>query len=188
MPSARKSVRRSTHRLQGLARALGIPKNYARARHLRPQPEARTLVSVGPAPDDGQLVRLAPPAAAAWRRMRAAAADDGVVLLPLSGFRSVARQTALIRAKLAAGQPIEKILELAAAPGFSEHHTGRALDLGSPEQVKLDEEFGRTAAFRWMRRHAGEFGFHLSYPRDNRHGIAYEPWHWCWRLARREAR
>ena len=27
---------------------------------------------------------------------------------------------------------------------------------------------------------AGDFGFALSYPRGNRHGIAYEPWHWCW--------
>jgi hypothetical protein len=51
------------------ARALGLPKNYAAARHLRRYREARTLVSVGPAPDDGQLVRLAPPAAAAVRRL-----------------------------------------------------------------------------------------------------------------------
>lgn len=148
---------------------------------MRPQREARALVSFGPAPDDGQLVRLAPPAATAWRRMRAAAAADGVVLLPLSGFRSIARQATIIRLRLARGDRIEEILELAAAPGFSEHHTGRALDIGSPDEVKLSEDFGRTTAFRWLRRHAGKFGFHLSYPRDNRHGIVYEPWHWCWR-------
>ena len=163
------------------ARALGVPKNYGRLRHLARQREARVLVSVGPAPDDGQLVRLAPGAAVAWRQMRAAAARDGIVLLPLSGFRSVARQTALIRRKLAAGERIEKILELVAAPGFSEHHTGRALDIGTPGDVELNEDFGQTAAFRWLRRHAGQFGFHLSFPRGNRHGFGYEPWHWCWR-------
>ena len=172
MPSAR---------LRPLHRALGIPTDYAVTRRLKPQHETQTLVSVGPAPDDGQLVRLAPRAAAAWRQMRAAAVRDGIVLLPLSGFRSVKRQTALIRAKLAVGQSIENILRLAAAPGFSEHHTGRALDIGSPEHIELDEHFSRTPAYRWLRRSADKFGFHLSYPRGNRHGIAYEPWHWCWR-------
>ena len=166
--------------LRSVHRALGIPRGYGTARGLQARREARVLVSVGPAPDDGQLVRLAPGAGAAWRRMRAAARADDIVLLPLSGFRSVARQTALIRAKLARGEPIAEILKLAAAPGFSEHHTGRALDIGSPEQVKLNDDFGRTAAYRWLRRHAGKFGFRLSYPRNNRHGIVYEPWHWCW--------
>jgi D-alanyl-D-alanine carboxypeptidase len=160
---------------------LGSPSGYAASRGLKPQREARRLVSVGPAPDDGQFVRLTPPTAAAWRRMRAAAAGAGIVLLPLSGFRSVARQTALIRKKLAAGQSLESILEFVTAPGFSEHHTGRALDIGSPDDVGLDEKFGNTAAFRWLRHRAGEFGFHLSFPRGNRHGIGYEPWHWCWR-------
>jgi zinc D-Ala-D-Ala carboxypeptidase len=160
--------------------ALGIPTDYGATRHLRPQREAKRLVMVGRTPDDGRAVRLAPRAAAAWRRMRAAAARDGVVLLPLSGFRSVARQRAIIREKLAGSQRIADILRLVAAPGYSEHHTGRALDIGSPDDLALDEEFARTTAFRWLRRHATKFGFRLSYPRRNPHGIAYEPWHWCW--------
>lgn len=106
---------------------------------------------------------------------------DGVELLPLSGFRSIARQTRLIRAKLAGGQAIADILRTVAAPGYSEHHTGRAIDIGSPEHIELDEDFARTRAFRWLKAHAGRFGFSLSYPRGNPHGIAYEPWHWCWR-------
>jgi D-alanyl-D-alanine carboxypeptidase len=116
--------------------------------------------------------------------MCAAAARDSIVLLPLSGFRSVARQTVLIRKKVAVGQRIDEILRLVAAPGYSEHHTGRALDVGTPEDIALDEYFARTAAFRWLRRHAGEFGFHLSFPRRNPHDIVYEPWHWCWRTKR----
>ena len=168
-------------RIDRIARNLGIPADYGAARGLAPQREAARLVSVGRAPDDGKIVRLAPRAAAAWKKMRTAAARDDIVLLPLSGFRSVARQTALIRKKLATGQRIEEILRLVAAPGYSEHHTGRALDVGSPEDIKLDEQFARTAAFRWLRRHAHKFGFQLSFPRHNPHGIAYEPWHWCWR-------
>ena len=123
---------------------------------------------------------LTPRAAAAWKKMRIAAARDGIVLLPVSGFRSVARQTAIFRKKLTAGQRLADILRLVAAPGFSEHHTGRALDIGSPEHLELDVHFARTAAYRWLRRRAGEFGFVMSYPRRNRHGIGYEPWHWCW--------
>lgn len=159
---------------------LGIPADYARSRHMPVQREARALVSIGPAADDGKPVRLTPRAAAAWRRMVAAAANDGVKLLPISGHRSVTRQARLIRRKLAAGQSITAILRLVAAPGCSEHHTGRAIDVGSPEDCALDEDFAQTAEFRWLKKHAARFGFQLSFPRKNAHGIGYEPWHWCW--------
>jgi D-alanyl-D-alanine carboxypeptidase len=81
---------------------------------------------------------------------------------------------------LASGKALEEILRYVAAPGFSEHHTGRALDVGSPEHSDLDEEFGDTVAFSWLQENGARFGFRLTYPRSNRHGIAYEPWHWCW--------
>ena len=167
-------------RIRSLHRALGIPADYASRRHLPLQSEARRLVNVGRAADDGKPVRLAPRAAAAWRRMRAAAARDGVELLPLSGFRSVARQAAIIRGRLADGQTLAGILQLVAAPGCSEHHTGRALDIGSPGNAKLDVHFARTREFRWLIKHSRTFGFCLSYPRKNPHGIVYEPWQWCW--------
>lgn len=168
-------------RLPVLWKKLGIPADYAHRRHMPVQRVARSLVSIGPAADDGKPVKLAPRAAAAWRRMQAAAAKGGVHLLPLSGYRSVARQTRLIRRKLAAGEAIGDILRFVAAPGCSEHHTGRAIDIGSPAGCGLDEAFARTAEFRWLRRHAAHFGFRLTYPRKNPHGIGYEPWHWCWR-------
>jgi D-alanyl-D-alanine carboxypeptidase len=119
-------------------------------------------------------------AAAAWRRMERAAKADGITLLPLSAFRSVARQTAIIRRKLARGDAIETILRVSAVPGCSEHHTGRALDLGTTGHLDLEVSFARRAAFRWLTKHAKNFGFGLSYPRHNSHGINYEPWHWCW--------
>ncbi len=162
---------------------LGIPVDYPAARGLPVQREARTLAVIGRTADRRQI-RLSPPAAAAWRRLQSAATRDGIALQPLSGFRSVARQTANIRRQLAAGKPIGVILRFVAAPGCSEHHTGRALDLGTPADPELEERFARTAAFRWLKRNAARFGFHLSYPRVNPHGIGYEPWHWCWRSRR----
>ncbi len=163
-----------------LHRQLGIPPDYAATRHLPWQREAKRLVTIGRNPD-GRILRLTPGTAAAWRRMKQAALDEGHILIPISGFRSVARQTRIIREKLAAGQPIEAILRFVAAPGFSEHHTGRAVDIGGPGALTLEEDFGRTAAFRWLRKHAGKFGFTLTFPRGNRYGIGYEPWHWRWR-------
>ena len=167
--------------LKALWTRLGIPADYARMRKMPVQRGAARLVSVGPAPDDGQPVRLTPRAAAAWKKMRVAASADGVTLLPLSGYRSVARQTRIIRKKLRGGSAISDILRLVAAPGCSEHHTGRAIDVGSPAHQQLDEDFAKTAEFRWLKKRAARFGFCLSYPRKNRHGIGYEPWHWCWR-------
>ncbi|HUR57951.1 MAG TPA: M15 family metallopeptidase [Opitutaceae bacterium] len=137
------------------------------------------MVDIGKNPD-GRPVRLVPLAAAAWHHLLRAAGKDGITLVPISGFRSIERQAEIIREKLQAGRAIEDILRLVAAPGFSEHHTGRAIDIGSPEHIELDEEFAGTAAFRWLEQHAPRFGFKLSYPRDNPHGIGYEPWHWCW--------
>jgi D-alanyl-D-alanine carboxypeptidase len=146
--------------------------------------EAKKLVSIG-RNSTGRPIKLTPRAAGAWRRLQAAAADAGIALEPLSGFRSVVRQTKNIRRKLAAGEHIEDILRFVAAPGCSEHHTGRALDLGTPEDPEPEERFARTAAFRWLAKNAARFGFCLSYPRGNPHGIGYEPWHWCWQAPRR---
>jgi len=129
------------------------------------------------------MLRLTPATARAWRKMQAAAAAEDMTLLPLSAFRSVARQAAIIRRKLAGGQRIEQILRVSAVPGCSEHHTGRALDLGAPGHLELEATFARTREFRWLKRHAASFGFYLSYTRNNPQGISYEPWHWCFRPA-----
>lgn len=167
--------------LVALHRDLGIPADYAQTRGLSFQAEAdvSTLVDVGPNPD-GRPVCLTPLAAPAWRRMQLAARDDAITLVPISGFRSIARQQQIITDKLAAGRLIGDILRLIAAPGFSEHHTGRAIDIGCPGHLDLEEDFAATPAFAWLNERAGAFGFRLSYPRNNAHGISYEPWHWLY--------
>ncbi|GGD38354.1 M15 family metallopeptidase [Pseudoxanthomonas indica] len=117
-------------------------------------------------------------AARAWLAMRAAAARDGVVLESISGYRSHDYQLGIFERKLARGQTVEQILTVNAAPGYSEHHGGCALDIGTPGEPPAEETFEGTAAFAWLSEHAGAAGFVMSYPRGNPHGIVYEPWHW----------
>jgi len=156
---------------------LGIPADYGSRRGLRLQPEATELVSIG-LTAEGRDIRLEVGTADAWYAMRESAASVGVTLLALSGFRSVERQAEIIRAKLKAGHSIGSILEFIAAPGFSEHHTGRAIDVGVPGEPPLTEDFEKTSGYAWLDRYGAKYGFRLSYPRGNPHGIAYEPWHW----------
>jgi D-alanyl-D-alanine carboxypeptidase len=129
---------------------------------------------------DGREHKLTPRAAAAWQHMKDAALQAGVHLFIVSAYRSVDRQIEIIQRKLDAGQKIEDILCVSAPPGFSEHHTGCAVDLGEPDTPLLDVCFDQTAAFSWLQQQAGQFGFVLSYPADNPQGYQYEPWHWCY--------
>lgn len=158
--------------------ALGIPPNYGR-RPFRPEfIEARYLVEVG-IDSRGHPHRLAPDAAWAWTRMVAAAGADGVQLTLVSGYRSVEYQCEIFRSKLAAGITLDAILSVNAAPGFSQHHTGCAVDAGTPGCESLTEEFENTDAFAWLVARAQTFGFSMSYPRENPFGFTYEPWHWA---------
>ncbi len=160
--------------------ALPIPADYGKRRGLLLQVEATQLVSIGKKPEGGEI-DLTPEAADAWMRMKDSASLAGIALVAVSGFRSVKRQEEIIREKLSAGQTMKNILETVAAPGYSEHHTGRAIDIGLLGEEPLTEDFGVTDAYRWLEANAGKFGFVLSYPRGNPHGIVYEPWHWCFR-------
>jgi zinc D-Ala-D-Ala carboxypeptidase len=117
-------------------------------------------------------------AARAWESMRRVAGSEGIVLEAISGYRSHHYQLGIFERKLARGQTVEQILTVNAAPGYSEHHSGNALDIGTPGEAPAEESFETTPAFEWLTAHAGDFGFLMSYPRDNRHGIVYEPWHW----------
>ena len=129
----------------------------------------------------GRPQRLTAQALQAWSQMKSCAAESEITLHLISAFRSPDYQYELLKRKLDAGQSIDQILQVNAAPGYSEHHTGRAIDVGTLGCAALVEEFEWTPAFAWLREHAGEFGFALSYPRDNPSGMAYEPWHWCFR-------
>lgn len=157
---------------------LGISVALIETRGLKPQREAEHL-EVAEVGADGQKHLLVPEAAAAWRRLKTAAKEAGHDLFIVSAYRSVERQVELIRRKLRNGQDIKDILCVSAPPGFSEHHTGCAIDLAIPGIPALEQSFDQTTAFAWLQQHGGGFGFKLSYPIGNPQGYQYEPWHWC---------
>jgi D-alanyl-D-alanine carboxypeptidase len=163
---------------QKLHQELGIPADYGQDRCLLYYTEATALVDVGPNLV-GRMQRLTPDTAALWQQMVEAASSGGIRLLIVSGFRSFEYQAQLIRNKLEAGQSLEEILAVNAAPGFSQHHTGDAVDIATPGSRPLTEEFEESDAFAWLGKYAGEFGFSMTYPRDNPSGFIHEPWHWA---------
>lgn len=121
--------------------------------------------------------------AQAWGQMRDAAHRDGVELLCFSGFRGYVYQKGLIEAKLKRGIALEEILKVLAAPGYSEHHTGQAIDITAPGYPPAEEVFATTSAYEWLRTKAADFGFVETYGPSRPYPIVYEPWHWCFRGA-----
>jgi len=159
--------------------ALGIDLDYGAARDLPIMPEPRLLVSAG-TDRFRRTIWLEPDTRNAWLAMQGAAIKAGVQVEIISAFRSPHYQTDLVRRKLQRGQAIAAILTVSAAPGFSEHHSGRAIDLAQPGMSALVEAFADSEAFSWLQANASRFGFIMSFPPENRHGVMYEPWHWCY--------
>ncbi|MCB1643882.1 MAG: D-alanyl-D-alanine carboxypeptidase family protein [Pseudomonadales bacterium] len=160
--------------------ALGITSQILQACRLPYCGESDQLV---PAGEDvfGRPQQMTSETLTAWQSMQAAASEDGIVLQLVSAWRSFDYQVGLLQRKLDAGQTLSEILKVSAIPGFSEHHTGEALDLTTPGYPVLDEAFETSPAFAWLSARAADFDFFLSYPRDNDLGIIYEPWHWRFR-------
>jgi D-alanyl-D-alanine carboxypeptidase len=172
------SLRPLVHLLERL-HSLGIADDYAERTGL-PLVAEPNVLGYGGRDRYSRPLWLTTTAARAWRSMRSAAFDDDIVLQAISGYRSHAYQLGIFRRKLARGLTVAEILAVNAAPGYSEHHSGNALDIGAPGEAPAEESFEQTPAFDWLTRRAGEFGFSMSYPRDNPHSIVYEPWHWSY--------
>ena len=69
--------------------------------------------------------------------------------------------------------------KVSAPPGYSEHSTGFAIDIGDAYKRESDfeVEFENTDAFRWLKENAAKYHFKLSFNKNNKN-IDYEPWHW----------
>lgn len=125
-------------------------------------------------------IKLRKAAAQKFQAMVAAARANRVVLVPISGFRSTAlQQTLFFDVKAERGQAATKRAEVSAPPGYSEHHTGYAVDIGDGTPGNnLNPKFEKTRAFKWLNTHAARFSFEMSFPKNNPQGVNYEPWHW----------
>ena len=166
--------------LKAVHRRLGIPSDYWRTTRLDLQKTPTDLVPIG-RDVFGREQRLRANAASAWFRLQQDASKDGIGIQLVSAFRSVDYQVEVIQRLLTKGQLIDDILTRVAAPGYSEHQSGCALDLTTEGYEALEEEFEGSPAFRWLSNHAVRYRYYLSYPRSNPFGVIYEPWHWCFR-------
>jgi D-alanyl-D-alanine carboxypeptidase len=174
--------------LRGPLRNLIAPPTPVPGLQARLGPDGR-LLGHFPYPDTRpeDLVTIAPglqlrqEAARALEAMRAAAEADGVALTVLSAYRGIDLQKQLFfDVKAERNQTSVDRARVSAPPGFSEHSTGYALDLGDGRRpaTNLSESFEATEAYRWLDRHAARFHFVRSFPKGNRQGVSYEPWHW----------
>lgn len=138
--------------------------------------------------DTGTGKSLAAEAAGAYTRMAEAARADGVELMLCSGYRDYAYQQELFEARkekyrkqgYSEEEADARAATVVARPGTSEHATGLAADIVTPDHQGLDAGFADTEAYAWLCRRAPEYGFVLRYPEDRQAatGIIYEPWHW----------
>lgn len=101
--------------------------------------------------------------------------------MPISGFRSISDQKYLyFDVKAERNQDAAERAKVSAPPGYSEHHTGYAADIGdgNAPALNLNTDFDKSAAYRWLKANANRYSFELSFPKGNRQGVSYEPWHW----------
>ncbi|MBX9256878.1 D-alanyl-D-alanine carboxypeptidase family protein [Desmonostoc muscorum CCALA 125] len=126
-------------------------------------------------------IRMRKAAAQKFQEMVATARSANVILVPISGFRSVKDQEQLFFGVGAQrNQTPAQRAALSAPPGHSEHHTGYAVDIGdgAAPATNLQTNFENTKAYQWLQANAPRFGFEMSFPKDNVQGVSYEPWHW----------
>ena len=117
-------------------------------------------------------------AAHSWELMKNTAYNSNIYLFAVSGYRSYIDQANIINKKLKSGASIDHILTVNKLPGYSEHHTGRAIDITNSKSIGLSDDFKFTDEYKWLLENAGQFGFRLTYPEENNFGIIFEPWHW----------
>lgn len=126
-----------------------------------------------PITQDYPLRSKTPETEAAYQRMKQDAAAEGLYLIERTSFRSFMQQTIIYNNYVKEhGQAAAD--RFSARPGYSEHHTGLAIDLNS-----LETAFGETPEGKWLAEHCAEYGFILRYPKDSEEitGYIYEPWH-----------
>ena len=113
-------------------------------------------------------------------KMREEAKKDAIYLVFLSGYRSINLQNEIFYSlKSIRNQEAAERARVSAPPGYSEHSTGFAIDIGDATQRETDfeTEFENTDAFKWLIKNAAKFHFKLSFNKNNKY-IDYEPWHW----------
>ena len=113
-------------------------------------------------------------------KMRKDAKKDGIFLVFLSGYRSINLQEKIFYSlKSVRNQVATERARVSAPPGYSEHSTGFAIDIGdfTKPETDFEVEFENTDAFKWLKKNAAKYHFKLSFNKNNK-SVDYEPWHW----------
>ena len=113
-------------------------------------------------------------------KMKSDAKKDGIFLVFLSGYRSINLQEDIFYSlKSMRNQIAAERARVSAPPGYSEHSTGFAIDIGDAykRETDFEVEFENTDAFRWLKLNAAKYHFKLSFDQNNK-TVDYEPWHW----------
>ncbi len=123
---------------------------------------------------DGKTYLLTSEAYEKYIEMHNAAKKDGLSIKIVSSYRTEDYQRSLYNRKVkAAGKSYAD--KYSARPGHSEHQTGLAIDLNH-----TNLNFEQMPEFRWLQKHAHEFGYIMRYPKGKEWitGYGYEPWHY----------
>jgi len=114
------------------------------------------------------------------KEMQDDAEKDGIYLVLLSGYRSIKLQKQIFYSlKSIRNQIASERARVSAPPGYSEHSTGFAIDIGDAyaRETDFEESFENTSAFKWLKNNAAKYHFRLSFDKEQT-SIDYEPWHW----------
>lgn len=123
----------------------------------------------------GQQMRAE--AAGALKNLVAGAKSEGLIISPLSGYRSYNTQVSVYNNEVATnGQAVADTQS--ARPGTSEHQTGLSIDVGGGG-CGIEDCFGNTSQGKWVAANAHNYGFIIRYPEGKQSvtGYRYEPWH-----------
>ena len=119
-------------------------------------------------------------AASALESMFAAAAQEGITLVTCSSYRSASYQASLYN-NYVAMYGTATADTISARPGYSDHQTGLAADIGDHDQATVfTQAMENTGEGQWLYYHAHEYGFILRYPKGKEWitGYSFEPWHY----------
>lgn len=121
-----------------------------------------------------------------YRAMYDAAKESGILLTPLSGYRSYNYQKQIFDSKVETimqtektdrKSAVKKAVRYVMPPGSGEHNAGISVDICSASYA-----FEYTEPFKWLSKHAAEYGFILRYPKGEEKekitGMEYQPWHY----------
>ncbi|WP_261805522.1 M15 family metallopeptidase [Lapidilactobacillus luobeiensis] len=149
------------------------PYQYPAASQVKPSYYQGILLvnKTHPLPEDYGGIQVE--AEQALLKLQAGAQAAGFTLPQLSGYRSYQRQQQLYQSYVNK-DGVAAADHYSSRPGFSEHQTGLAFDVGA-----VDDHYGETAAGQWLANHCADYGFIIRFPqgKEAETGYQYEPWH-----------